>query len=52
MSPLIAQTNLTVNDNGTTLYNDVSEGIPFTGQSYGAYLVTGNGAISASSYQY
>ena len=43
---------MAVNDNGTTLYNESSEGYPFAGESYGAYPATGNGSISASSYEF
>lgn len=51
-SPLIAEASLVVNDNGTTLYNNSSQGYPFAGESYGAYPATGNGAIYASSYEF
>ena len=51
-SALIAQADLVVNDNGTTLYNESSQGDPFAGESYGAYTATGNGSITASSYEF
>jgi hypothetical protein len=49
---LIAEASLAVNDNGTTLYNNSSQGYPFAYESYGVYYVTGNGSIAASSYEF
>jgi hypothetical protein len=43
---------LVVNDNGTTLYNNSTDGYPFAYESYGAYLVTGNGGIGAYAYEF
>ena len=51
-SPLIAEAGLEVNDNGTTLYTNYSQGYPFAGESYGPYSVSGNGYIIASSYEF
>jgi hypothetical protein len=43
---------LAVNDNGTTLYNNSTQGSPFAGESYGAYPATGDGSISAAAYEF
>ena len=51
-SPLIAQADLTVIDNGTTLYNNSSQGIPFASESYSPYYPSGDGSITASSYEF
>jgi len=51
-SGLIAEATLDVNDNGTTLYTNSSQGYPFAGESYGPYNVSGNGYIIASSYEF
>jgi hypothetical protein len=51
-SPQIAEAGLEVNDNGTTLYTNYSQGYPFAGESYGPYNVSGNGYIIASSYEF
>jgi hypothetical protein len=49
---LIAEAGLAVNDNGTTLYNNSTQGYPFAYESYGAYPATGNGSISATAYEF
>jgi hypothetical protein len=51
-SPLIAQADLTVTDNGTTIYTNSSQGYPFAGESYGPYYPSGNGAIYGTSYEF
>jgi hypothetical protein len=51
-SPLIAQADLTVIDNGTTIYNSYQQGYPFAGESYGPYYPSGNGAIYGTSYEF
>jgi len=51
-NPLIAEACLTVNDGGSVLYNNCSQGYPFAGESYGPYVPFDNGSIQASSYEF
>jgi hypothetical protein len=51
-SPLIAQADLTVFDNGTIIYNNSSQGYPFAGESYGPYYPSGNGTIYGTAYEF
>ena len=49
---LIAQADLTVVDNGTTLYNNSSQGVPFAYENFGPYYPSGNGSISAAASEF
>jgi hypothetical protein len=50
-SGLIADAGLTVNDNGTTVYNNNTQGSPFAGETY-SYNATGNGSIAGTAYSF
>ena len=51
-SPLTAQADLTVIDNGTTLYNHFEQGYPVAADFYGPYTPSGNGSIVAAAYEF
>ena len=52
-SPLIAEASLLVEDNvDGVLYNNASTGYPTVTETYGPYYPSGNGNISAQSYEY
>jgi hypothetical protein len=50
-SLLIADAALSVNDNGTTVYNNNTQGYPFAGETY-SYNATGNGSIAGTAYEF
>jgi hypothetical protein len=50
-SPLTAQADLLINDNGTQIYNNSQQGYPFAGNNH-TYTATGNGTISATAYEF
>jgi hypothetical protein len=50
-SQLIAQADLFITDNGTTIYNENTQGSPFAGESH-TYTASGDGSISGTAYEF
>ena len=50
-SQLIAQAALFITDNGTTIYNEDTQGSPFAGESH-SYTASGDGTIDATASEF
>ena len=50
-SQLIAQADLFIIDNGTTIYNENTQGFPFAVESH-SYTASGDGSISGTAYEF
>lgn len=50
-APIIAETTLQINDNGSVIYNNSNQGSPTTSDSY-SYYCNGPGSINVTTYEY